>query len=60
MADRRKTSRPVEVDRRSGVDRRQPGQTYFGRGNNGFSELVNRTFAVIRENEKASQLEEQS
>jgi len=43
--DRRKTPRP------GSVDRRQPGQQSFGRGNSAFSELVNRTFAVLRQNE---------
>jgi hypothetical protein len=40
--DRRKTPRP------GSVDRRQPGQQSFGRGTSEFSELINRTFAVLR------------
>jgi hypothetical protein len=51
MADRRKAHRPVAVDRRSGIDRRQAGQTHFGRGTSEFSQLVNRTFAVLRQAE---------
>jgi len=40
--DRRKAPRP------GSIDRRQPGQQSFGRGTSEFSQLINRTFAVLR------------